>query len=86
MHTVELLEQALVTAERAGIRYRQDWLGGSGGGYCELNGQKWIFLDLGQSPAEQLEQVLEALRQEPRVLNLQMPDDLRAKIGLRKSA
>lgn len=86
MHTVELLEQALIIAERAGIRYRQDWLGGNGGGYCELNGQKWIFLDLGQSPAEQLDHVLEALRAEPRVLNLQMPDALRTQLGLRKSA
>lgn len=86
MHTVDLLEQALLTAERIGIRYRQDWLGGGGGGVCELKGQKWIFLDLAQSPAEQLDQVLEALRQDPRVLNLQLSPELRSRLGLRKSA
>ena len=86
MDTVDLLEQALVTAERVGIRYRQDWLSGDGGGVCELKGQKWIFLDLGQGPAEQLEQVLAALRQEPRVLNLELSPALRQQLGLRRSA
>lgn len=86
MHTVDLLEQALVAAERAGFRYRQDWLGGEGGGVCEVRGQKWIFLDLGQTSAEQLEAVLEALRQEPRALGLPLSPELRDLIAPRKSA
>ena len=46
MHTVEALEQALDLAQRLGYEVRQEWLGGNGGGGCELNGQKVLFLDL----------------------------------------
>ncbi len=61
MHTVELLEHALALAERSGIVVRQDWFGGSGAGACEVRGQRWLLVDLALSPAEQLEQVVEAL-------------------------
>jgi hypothetical protein len=64
MHTVELLDEALVIAQRLGFRLRQEWLGGSGGGDCEFNGQKWFFLDLALSPEDQLEQIIAALRSE----------------------
>ena len=64
MHTVDLLEQALATAERLGYRIRQEWLGGSGGGGCEMKGQKWLFLDLAVGPADQLHVVAEVLRKE----------------------
>jgi hypothetical protein len=61
VHTVELLEQALALAERSGIVVRQDWFGGTAAGSCQLKGRQWLFVDLSLSPAEQLEQVLEAL-------------------------
>jgi hypothetical protein len=64
MHTVDLLEQALGAAEKLGYRIRQEWLGGSGGGGCEIKGQKWIFVDLALDPLDQLEQVAEVLRHE----------------------
>ena len=70
MHTVEMLEQALALARRAGYQVRQEWLGGRGGGGCEFNGQKWIFLDLALGPDDQLESVLDALRHEPAVASL----------------
>ena len=66
MHTVELLEEAIALAERVGFQVRQEWLGGSGGGDCEIKGQKWIFLDLAVGPLDQLELVLETLRREQR--------------------
>ena len=62
MHTVELLEDALGTAERLGYRTRQEWLGGTGGGACEFAGQRWIFVDLALTAIEQLEQVTNALQ------------------------
>lgn len=62
MHTVELLEEALRHATAAGFSVRQDWLAGAAAGACELKGRRYLFLDLGMSPAEQLELVLEALR------------------------
>jgi hypothetical protein len=62
MHTVELLDQALGVAKQAGYKIRQEWLGESRGGACVVKGQKWLFLDPTQSPRDQLEEVLEALR------------------------
>jgi hypothetical protein len=61
MHTVDLLEQALSLAATLGIRVRQEWLGGSGGGCCEIRGQRWLFVDLALAPAEQFAQVASAL-------------------------
>jgi hypothetical protein len=62
MHTVDLLEQAVAMAESVGYAVRQEWLGGAGGGSCEIRGRKWLFVDLALTPAEQLSQVLEVLR------------------------
>ena len=61
MHTVELLDEALLLAEQLGFRVRQEWLGGSGGGPCEIKGQKWLFLDLATTASEQLEHVVAAI-------------------------
>lgn len=62
MHTVELLDEALDLAAQLGYAIRQEWLGGSGGGGCEIKGRKCLFLDLALSPLEQLEQVAAAIR------------------------
>ncbi len=64
MSTVELLEQALALAKRLGYAVRQEWLGGSGGGACEIKGKKLLFLDLAETPLDHLDQVLELLRRE----------------------
>ena len=82
----ELLEEAIALARQAGYRVRQDWLGGSGGGDCEIKGQKWIFLDLAVGPLDQLELVLDTLRREPNVVSLPMPYQLRDLLAVRKSA
>jgi hypothetical protein len=81
MHTVEMLEQALALARRAGYQVRQEWLGGRGGGGCEFNGQKWIFLDLALGLDDQLESVLDALRHEPAVASLPTPHPLGKLLG-----
>jgi hypothetical protein len=86
MHTVELLAHALEVAERLGYSIRQEWLGGSGGGACEIRGQKVLFLDLALSPAEQLELVLDLLNREPSLANLAMPPALTNVVRLRKIA
>jgi len=86
MHTVELLDQAFDLAGRLGYQIRQEWLGGSGGGGCELHGRKIIFLDLALAPVDQLGFVLDALRREPDALTLPMPGPLRELLGVRKSA
>jgi len=86
MHTVDLLERAIALAERVGYRVRQEWLGGSGGGGCEIRGQKWLFIDLAVGPEEHLAAVLDALRGDPQVVALTPEPELRQALGLRKSA
>jgi len=86
MHTVAILEQALDLATRLGYGIRQEWLGGSGGGGCELNGRKIFFLDLALDPGEQLEQLLDTLRHDPGAANLPMPHELRDLLQVRKIA
>ena len=63
MHTVDKLDRAKGMARQRGYRIREEWLSGAGGA-CVIRGEKWLFLDLGSSPAEQLELVQEALREE----------------------
>ncbi len=86
MHTVELLEEALTLAGRLGYKLRQEWLGGSGGGGCEIAGQKWIFIDLALTPTEQFDQVVETLCSEPGIADLAPSPALRRALGLRKAA
>jgi hypothetical protein len=86
MHTVELLEQALDLAERAGYKVRQEWLGGSCGGGCLFRGQKTLFLDLALGPGDQLDQVLDALRSEPAIVGLPMAGALAELLRTRRSA
>jgi len=85
MHTVELLDQATEVAKQLGIRFREDWLGGSGG-TCELKGQKWVFLDLAEDPAERLDHVLQALQGDPRLTSIRLPPALAELLPVRRSA
>jgi len=86
MHKVELFEEAIVLARRLGYRSRQEWLGGSGGGACEIKGQKWIFIDLALSPNEQLELVIEALVGEDSLRLCEVSVDLAKLLKVRKTA
>jgi hypothetical protein len=65
MHTVEMLERLKGLAEDAGYTVRHEWLGGVAGGACVFAGRKWIFVDLSLSVVEQLDQMTEALRDDP---------------------
>lgn len=74
MHTVELLEELLAAATQLGYAIRAESLDGNGGG-CEIAGRKHFFLDLSQTPAEQLQQLADTLRddQAARTLPLSPP-------------
>lgn len=62
MHSVDLLEEALRLAMNSGFQIRQEWLSEQGGGLCRL-GERWVlFVDLSLSAQEQLENVVQALR------------------------
>ena len=73
MHTVDAMEDAVAAARRLGFNIRFDFLGGGGGGDCEIRGQKWIFIDLAQSPTEQLAQLLDAIQREANASVLPLP-------------
>lgn len=86
MHSVDLLEQAKSVARQLGYRIRQEWLGGNGGGGCEILGQKWIFIDLALSTPDQLVQIIEALREDPGIHSLALSPPMSSRLGIRKSA
>lgn len=86
MHTIDLLEQAIEVAEQLGYQTRQEWLGGSGGGRCEFAGKRWIFIDLTLTAFEQLEQVTEALRQDPGIYVIPLSAAMRELLGIRQAA
>lgn len=86
MHTVELLECALSTAQQLGYSVRHEWLGGTGGGLCEVRGRRWIFVDLALSTMEQLDLVTTVLRQDPSTHVVEVPDPLRRLLGIRRAA
>lgn len=86
MHTAQLLSQALELTRQTGYRIREEALEGAGGGHCLIRGQKWLLLDLTQTHQEQLNDVLDALRCEPRLELSGVPEVLAEKLRLPKAA
>ncbi len=86
MHTVDVLEEAIRVCERLDYGIRHEWLGGSTGGSCEISGQKWMFVDLALSPLEQLDQIVQSLKFDPRVQQIPMSPHLSAILSVRKVA
>ena len=86
MHTVEMLEEECKVAESLGYHVRHEWLGGSGGGACEFAGRKWLFVDLALNAIEQLEQVTEALQDDPGIFVAPLSAPLQQLLGVRRAA
>jgi hypothetical protein len=86
MHTVGILEDALSLARRLNYQIRLEWLGGRGGGCCEFGGKKWLFVDLAQTSAEQLELVLDTLRADPALAELRCSPALASHLRSRRAA
>jgi hypothetical protein len=86
MHTADLLEEALKAAQSLGFKIRHEWLDGSGGGGCEIRGERWIFVDLALSTAEQLAQVTEAIEGPSAAATLPLRPELSGLLKRRKSA
>lgn len=86
MHTIEIMEMAQAVAAELGYRIRHEYLGGAGGGVCEFGGRKWIFVDLALTATEQLDQLLEALQNDPRLCERDVPVVLRNHLGIRRAA
>lgn len=62
MHSVDVLEEAIALAEYCGFEVRREFLGESTGGACRIGGQWILFVDLSLPAAEQLSQVIAAMR------------------------
>ena len=86
MHTIDLFEEATKVARQLGYTIRLEWLDGAAGGGCEFGGRKWIFVDLSLSAAEQLGQVLDAIRHEAAFDRLMEVPALRRAVGQRNAA
>lgn len=80
MHTVELMDQAIIAARKLGYDIRHEWLGGVAGGGCEVAGRKWLFVDLSLSAVEQLEQVCRVLDADPGVGTIPIPAALQRRL------
>ena len=78
MNTVERLEQALRVAKKLGYSIRHECLDGGVGGTCEIRGKKWMFIDLAISVSDQLDQVINGLRFDPKIRSIPLPDELLA--------
>ncbi len=86
MHSIELMEQAIAAAKALGYGVRQEYLGGVGGGGCEIAGRKWLFLDLALSTEEQLGQVIETLLLDHGIYTLELSPELARRMGIRRAA
>ncbi len=64
MNTVVQLENLLGLAKELGYEVRYESLGGAGGGVCALGTRKLMLLDVGQTTADHLETVKDALQQD----------------------
>lgn len=86
MHTVELIEQSLAAAQQLGYRVRHDWLEGITSGPCLIKGQKWLFLDLSDSPTEQLAILRDTLNHDPGSASLDLAPELTELLDVRRTA
>lgn len=85
MHTVELLEEALKAAKELGYQVRQEWLGGAGGGGCEIKGRRHLFIDLALSVPDQLQLALDVLERDCAAERVQLGDALRRVLLARRN-
>jgi hypothetical protein len=67
MIALEQLDQLIEITRRQGYRIRYEYFGGTGGGFCQFNGAKWLFIDLALNTHEQLEHLQLQLANEPSI-------------------
>lgn len=61
MSVLEQTEKLIELAQQLGYQIRYDYFGGTGGGFCQVNGKKWLFIDLALNGVEQLEHLEKSL-------------------------
>ncbi len=83
MSTLQQFDQLVDIAEQLGYRIRYDYFGGTGGGVCEFSGNKWLFLDLARTSAEQLEQLQQTLANEPLLATIRIAEEIKLELSKR---
>lgn len=73
MYSNEFMREALAFAKSLGYGIRYEWFGGSGGGSCEFNGSKWIYIDLALNAVDQCDQLIHCLRHDSQLSNVTIP-------------
>ena len=77
MSTIQQFDHLVEIAQQLGYRIRYDYFGGTGGGVCEFSGNKWLFLDLALTSAEQLEQLQITLANEPLLATINLGEEIK---------
>jgi hypothetical protein len=86
MHAAKLLAEATDLARQFDYHIREEYLDGAGGGHCFFAGKKWLLLDVAQSPQEQLNDVVDALRTEGGLWRQPLSSSLAELLQLTKAA
>lgn len=86
MSTAKMLAEAVQLARDAGYVIREDHLDGAGGGHCRIHDVKWLLLDVTQPLEEQLNDAVDALRQESLWRKRGVSPDLADLLGMSKAA
>ena len=71
MHSVDLLEEVIALVEYYGFEVRREVLSESAGGACRMGGRWILFVDQSLPAAEQLSQVIAAVRSTHAVVPIQ---------------
>ena len=83
MSIIQQIDQLVDIAEQLGYRIRYDYFGGTGGGVCEFSGNKWLFLDLALSSAEQLDLLKITLANEPLLATVNVDQEIKRELSQR---
>ena len=83
MSIIQQIDQLVDIAEQLGYRIRYDYFGGTGGGVCEFSGNKWLFLDLALSSAEQLDLLKTTLANEPLLATVNVDQEIKRELSQR---
>ena len=67
MNAVRQMDVLIELAKDMGYEVRYEMLCGTGGGICEIGTRRCLFVDLSQSPIDQLESISKSLSSDPQV-------------------
>lgn len=78
------LDALLALAEEIGLKVRPEPLGGDGGGFCVLRGERILFVDLSADLETRYERTLEALAPMPEIEQRYVCPEIREEMERRR--